>query len=275
VKTVGPIINTLDFINAHDRTLICVGTDDSAVRIFDESNHRLLSSWIAIYDEQVPFRQQPMPLSKSSAKFVLDWNQHQCRIYASNTDIDYVCLWDVERERCVSRMGTDSSIGICFLQSDCQGYCAAGMANGTVRCFDARSKEGSVLNIESVASSNEYSPLIALDADSTSRLLSISNNGQLRRWDITQGVSTDIFTPQSVQQVLAADFHATGNVLALATPHALQFKTCFGDLLFDIQNSKFAQVSSLSFHPYRQLLAVGFHDGSLSIFTGKTKSSAG
>jgi WD40 repeat protein len=112
-----------------------------------------------------------------------------------------------------------------------------------------------------------------LKADKDGRLLSISNMGQLRRWDIESSISTELLGPQTSQHVLAADVHSTGNVLALATTNALQFKTCFGDLLFDIKNSKFAHVSSLSFHQYRQLLAVGFNDGSLSMFTGRTNSS--
>jgi hypothetical protein len=97
--------------------------------------------------------------------------------------------------------------------------------------------------------------------------------GQLRRWDIESGIGTELLVPQTLQNVFAADVHSTGNVLALATSNALQLKTCFGDLLFDIKHSKFAQVSCLSFHQYRQLLAVGFNDGSLSMFTGKTNSS--
>jgi WD40 repeat protein len=171
-------------------------------------------------------------------------------------------------------MDTGTSGGVYCLTSDSNGYCAAGMGDGTVRCFDTRSQESAVLIIPSSTSLNRHSPIITLKADTNDRLLSISNMSQLRRWDIETGISAELPVPQILQSVLAADVHSTGNVLALATPNALQFKTCFGDLLFDIKHSKFAQVSCLSFHQYRQLLAVGFNDGSLSIFTGKTNSSA-
>jgi len=276
----------LDYINAHDRTLICVGTDNSAIRIFDESTHRLLSSWIALHEEHTHLHSShhrstmnpsPTPTTntvpKSPSKFVLDWNQHLCRIYASNTDIDCIALWDVERERCLYTMDTATSSGVYCLTSDSNGYCAAGMGDGTVRCFDTRLRENPVLIIPPSTPLNRHSPIITLKADTNDRLLSISNMGQLRRWDIESGVSAELPVPQTTQSVLAADVHSTGNVLALATSNALQFKTCFADLLFDIKNSKFAQVSCLSFHQYRQLLAVGFNDGSLSMFTGKTNSS--
>jgi hypothetical protein len=290
VGSVGSTINTLDYINAHDRTLICVGTDNSAIRIFDESTHSLLSSWIALYDEHNHphsshhHRSTTTPTTPttatttttvptSPAKFVIDWNQALCRIYASSTDLDYIALWDVERERCLYTMDTGTSGGVHCLISDSNGCCAAGMGDGTVRCFDTRSRENAILVIPPSTSLNLHSPIITLKADTNNRLLSISNMGQLRRWDIESGVSAELPVPQTLQNVLAADVHATGNVLALATSNALQFKTCFGDLLFDIKHSKFAQVSCLSFHQYRQLLAVGFSDGSLSMFTGKTNSS--
>lgn len=172
-------------------------------------------------------------------------------------------------------MDTGTSGGVYCLVSDANGFCAAGMGDGTVRCFDTRARDNAVLICPSPAPINRHSPIITLKADISNRLLSISNMGQLRRWDIETGISAELPVPQTSQHISAADVHATGNVLALATSNALQFKTCFGDLLFDIKNSKFAQVSCLSFHQYRQLLAVGFRDGSLSMFTGKTNSSTG
>ena len=274
--SIGSTIDTLDYINAHDRTLICVGTDDSAVRIYDESTNRLLSSWIALYDENVHLhRSTPTSGSTTStAKLVLDWNQDLCRIYASRTDLDSIALWDVECERRLYSMDTGTSAGVQCLVSEANGFCAAGMNDGTVHCFDTRSRDSAVLVIAPSTPVNRYSPIIALKADSNARLLSISTLGQLRRWDIETGINSELVVPQTSQNVLAADVHATGNVLALATSNALQFKTCFGDLLFDIKHSKFAQVSCLSFHRYRQLLAVGFADGSLSMFTGKTNGSS-
>ena len=262
-----------------------MGTDNSAIRIYDEATHRILSSWIALHDEyNHPHSSHhrsmssspgtmPSTTSKSPAKFVMDWNQQLCRIYASSTNIDYISLWDVERERCLYTMDTGASSGVYCLTSDVDGFCAAGMGDGTVRCFDTRSRENPVMIIPSSTPLNRNSPIITLKADKDDRLLSISTLGQLRRWDIESGISSDLPSSPTSQQVLAADVHSTSNVLALATANALQFKTCFGDLLFDIKNSKFAQVSSLSFHQYRQLLAVGFNDGSLSIFTGRTNSS--
>ena len=275
---IGSTIDTLDFINAHDRTLICVGTDDSAVRIYDESTNRLLSSWIALYDENVHLhRSTPTStagFSSSAGKLVLDWNQDLCRIYASRTDLDSIALWDVECERRLYSMDTGASGGVQCLVSDANGYCAAGMSDGTVHCFDTRSRDSAVLVMSPSTPVNRYSPIIVLKADANARLLSISTLGQLRRWDIETGISSEPVVPQTTQNVLAADVHATANVLALATSNALQFKTSFGDLLFDIKHSKFAQVSCLSFHRYRQLFAVGFADGSLSMFTGKTNASS-
>ena len=276
----------MDYINAHDRTLICVGTDNSAIRIYDESTQRLLSSWIALHDEHAhvlsshhrsatnsPVTAPSTTIPKSPTKFVLDWNQPLCRIYASSNSIDYISLWDVERERCLYTMDTGASTGVYCLTSDSNSFCAAGMGDGTVRCFDARSPESFVALLPSPAPLNRHAPIVTLKAAPGDRLLSISSMGQLRRWDIATGVSTELPVPQTSQHVLAADIHSTGNVLALATTNALQFKTCFDDLLFDIKQAKFAQVASLSFHRYRQLLAVGFNDGSLSMYTGKTNTS--
>ncbi|CAF3686027.1 unnamed protein product [Rotaria sp. Silwood1] len=287
VGSIGSTINTLDYINAHDRTLICVGTDTSAIRIFDESTHRLISSWIALYDQHThghpshhhrsttnPPATPNTNISVSQAKFVIDWNQQLCRIYASSSNIDYISLWDVERERCLYTMDTGPSGGIYCLISDSNGYCAAGMGDGTVRCFDTRSRDNAIAIMPSPTQLNRHSPIVTLKADTHDGLLSISNMGQLRRWNLRTGISAELPVPQTSQHISAADIHSTGNVVTLATSNALQFKTCFGDLLFDIKNSKFAQVSCLSFHQYRQLLGVGFKDGSLSIFTGKTNSSA-
>ena len=258
-----------------------MGTDNSAVRIYDESNHRLLSSWIALYDEHThshPSSHHPRATSTSPrtpSKFVLDWNQQLCRIYASSTDSDHISLWDVERERCLYTVDAGSSGGVHCLTSDANGYCAAGMADGTVRCFDTRSKEEAVLVIAATSPANRQSPIITLKRDTGSNLLSIDSMGQLRRWYKETGHSAELSFSQTSQNVLAADVHPIGHVLALATTNALQFKTNFGDLLSDIKNSKFAQVSCLSFHPYRSLLAIGFQDGSLSMFTGKTNASTG
>ncbi|UJR21912.1 hypothetical protein I4U23_024982 [Adineta vaga] len=285
VGSVGTTINTLDYINAHDRTLICVGTDNSAIRIFDESSQRLLSSWIALYDEHNHghsshhLRSATNPSNTSTTiptsptRFVVNWNQDLCRIYASSTEINYIALWDVERERCLYTMDTNSSSSVHCLISESNGFCAAGMSDGTVYCFDARSREAPLPIAPPSTSLRPHSSIISLNMDTNDRLLSISNLGQLRRWDIETATNAELPVPQTSQHVLAADVHSTSNVLALATTNALQFKTCFGDLLFDIKHSKFAQVSCLSFHQYRQLLAVGFNDGSLSMFTGKTNSS--
>ncbi|CAF2083998.1 unnamed protein product [Rotaria magnacalcarata] len=284
VGAVGSIIDTLDFINAHDRTLICVGTDTGAIRIFDESTQRLISSWIALYDHQTQLhpshhRSAAKPTANTSistapVKFSVDWNQQLCRIHASSSNIDYVALWDVERERCLYTMDAGTSGGVHCLLSDSNGYCAAGMGDGTVRCFDTRSRESAVHIIPSPTALNRHSSIVTLKFDGNDRLISISNMGQLRRWEIRTGTSTELAVPQTSQHISSADVHSTGNVLALTTANALQLKTCYGDLLFDIKHSKFSQVSCLSFHQYRQLLAVGFKDGSLSMFTGKTNSSS-
>lgn len=276
MRSVGSIINTLDYINAHDRTLICVGTNDSAVRIFDEATHRLISSWIALYDEHTRHPSTTSrPSTSTPSKFVMDWNQHLCRIYASSTTLDHIALWDVERERRLMTMNIEGSSGVHCLYSNNNGYCAAGMADGTVRCFDTRAKDSAVVVVPTTVPSIRRSPIIALKADASTRLLSISEAGQLRRWEIDTGSSTELLGSQPLVEVLAADVHTTANVLALATKNALQLKTCFGDLLYDIKHSKFAQVSSLSFHPYRQFLAVGFENGSLSMFVGKNNGSTG
>ena len=268
----------MDFINAHDRTLICVGTDSSAIRIFDKSTHRLVSSWIALNHQHVYHSTSNSTgntsVSTVQPKFVVDWNQHLSRIYASSTNIDYISLWDVEREYCLYTMDTGASNGVHCLISNPNGYCVAGMGDGTIRCFDTRSDENPVLVIPPSTSFNSSSPIITLKNDTNDRLLSVNNMGQLKRWDIESGVRADLPVTQATQHVLAADVHSTGNVLALATANALQFKTCFGDLLFDIKHSKFAQVSCLSFHHYRSLLAIGFKDCSLSMFAGKINSSA-
>lgn len=208
------------------------------------------------------------------AKLTVDWNQQLCRIYASSTNIDYVAVWDVERERCLYTMPTGTSGGVYCLISDHNGYCAAGMGDGTVRCFDTRSRDNPIAISPSSASLNRHSAIISLKSDTNDRLLSISDMGQLRRWDIKAGASAELPVPQASQHISAADVHSTGNVLALATSNSLQFKTCFGDLLFDTRYSKSAQVvSCLSFHQYRPLLSVGFKDGSLSMYTGKINSS--
>lgn len=213
--------------------------------------------------------------AKKLSKLVVDWNQKSARLYASNTDLDYIAVWDVEREHRLFTMAMKSAGGVHCIVSDSSGFCAAGMGDGIVRCFDARSPDSASLIIPSIPMPARHSSIITLKPDKNQRLISISNMGQLRRWDIETGHSNSLHVPQTSLNVLAADVHANGNVLALATETALQFKTCFGDLLFDIKNSKFAQVSCLSFHPYRQRLAVGFNDGSLSMFCGKTNSSTG
>lgn len=133
-------VTSLEFVNAHDRSLLMVGYEDGSVRLWrppagEGEEPRLVSAWRPLLVDNTTTGQHSR--MGGGVGLVMTWQQN-CQTLVAGGDFKVLRLWDTERELKLCDIPTDADSAVHILASAPNGIFAAGCGDGSVRLFDKR-----------------------------------------------------------------------------------------------------------------------------------------
>ncbi|XP_015588597.1 regulatory-associated protein of mTOR isoform X3 [Cephus cinctus] len=268
-------VTALEFINAHDVTLLMAGSDDGSVRIWKNycnmlgRDPTLLTAWQALTDVQL--------ISKSPVGLVTRWEQRSLTL-AVTGDVRIVRLWDAETELKKQDIPTGADCCATCLDTDDQGaMMAAGCGDGSVRLFDRR-----LPPLESrVMTWREHNAwvlgaFLKKNGSSSPHLITGSLSGDIKIFDLRKNSS--VSTIQTTQGITALAVHGAADIFACGSMNqCISIYNTSGHHLNAIKfhegfmGTRIGLVSCLNFHPHRVLLAAGCADCSISAYASEPR----
>eukprot|EP00058_Branchiostoma_floridae_P018111 XP_002603600.1 hypothetical protein BRAFLDRAFT_126916 [Branchiostoma floridae] len=202
-------ITALDFINAHDITLLLSGSDDGAVRIWreygwdGECEPELVTAWQAISDL--------LPSTRGSG-LVVDWEQESGMLLASG-DVRIIRVWDTQKEKKLQDIPTGADSCVTSLVSDSVGrsLLIAGCGDGSVRLFDRRLAPNEC-RVMTLREHTGWVVKVFLQKGSEGNIISASVGGDLKFWD--PRFSESVKTIQTSQGLASFDVHPQAEIFA-------------------------------------------------------------
>uniref|UniRef100_A0A8C2I1I8 Regulatory associated protein of MTOR, complex 1 n=1 Tax=Cyprinus carpio TaxID=7962 RepID=A0A8C2I1I8_CYPCA len=250
-------ITAMEYLNGHDCSLLLTGTDDGALRIW---NNFGLSDML--------------PTTRGSG-MVVDWEQETGLLMTSG-DVRVIRIWDTEREMKVQDIPTGADSCVTSLSCDPQrSLVAAGLGDGSVRVYDRRMGP----NECRVMTYREHGAWVVkayLQKEPEGHIISVSVNGDVRFFDPRTPESINIL--QTVKGLMALDIHPQANLFACGSMN--QFIAVYnsnGDVISNIKyydgfmGQRIGAISCLAFHPYWPHLAVGSNDYYMSIYSAEKR----
>ncbi|TPX34292.1 hypothetical protein SmJEL517_g02937 [Synchytrium microbalum] len=270
MNPLGSRITSLRFINEDDNGMLLIGSDEGIVRIYRNYEHmgchELVTAWRALTDL--------LPSMRGSG-LVTDWQQSTGSLLVSG-DVRQIRIWDVEREACVQDLPTKSSACITSLTSDktAGDLIIAGCGDGNIRLYDRRisSKDA---HVAMLTDHQKWIVNVQLQAGSNRDVLSGSQEGDIRLWDLRQRRCTRTIEPFPGQELTALAIHDNASLIACGSgAHQLRvFNTQFQPLgHLRLHDSGFlgprpGPISSIAFHSYKPVLAASsITGGSVTVF---------
>ncbi|XP_059613672.1 regulatory-associated protein of mTOR [Phlebotomus argentipes] len=263
---------SLEFINAHDRSLVLVGYEDGCVRLWrppegEVEEPRLVSAWRALLVESGVQHSR----TAGGVGLVTSWQQNFHTLVAGG-DFKVLRLWDTERELKLWDMPTDADSAVHTISSAPNGIIAAGCADGSVRLFDKRC---SPHDSRFMTYMEHTAPILSVCLrDDCEFLISGCSQGNIRCYDIRQKGSVHNWSTGS--NVTAISIHSMGDIVACGS-HSINTYGLDGRNLGTIRShegfmaSKIGQTSCLAFHPHRLRLAVGFVDNMVAVYRDENR----
>lgn len=263
-------ITSLEYINAHDNTLLMCGSDDGAVRIWKNYNcdefcdkKELVTAFQALNDMQ--------PLARGSG-LVTNWEQESGMLLASG-DVRFIRIWDSQKELKLQDIPTGADSCVTSLTSDTSGrsLLIAGCGDGTVRLFDRRLAP-TECRVMTLREHTRWIVKVHLQQGAEGKIISASNTGDLKFWDPRFTESVKSLNLQ--QGFTSVDIHPRADVLACGSMN--QYVGVYnqsGDTLSTIKyhdgfmGQRIGAICSLAFHPYRVKLAAGSTDSYISVYS--------
>ncbi|XP_074648053.1 regulatory-associated protein of mTOR-like isoform X2 [Tubulanus polymorphus] len=262
-------ITAMDFINAHDKSLLLVGSDDGSVRIWRDycsmfgSGQKLVTAWQALSDM--------LPSNRGSG-LVLNWEQ-QSGILLASGDVRHIRVWDVQKELKVQDIptGADSCVTSLTCDSFGQSLMIAGCGDGSVRLYDRRLSSAEC-RVMTLREHSGWVVKVHLQKSSVGKIISASVGGDVRFWD--PRFAESVKTISTSQGLTALEIHQFADVLSCG--YLNQLITVFnqsGDTLSTIKyhdgfmGQRIGPISCMAFHPYRVKLAAGSTDGFISVYS--------
>lgn len=265
-------ITALDFVNAHDGTLLLVGSDDGAVKIWknyiSETDLQLVTAFQIIQD---------LLPSTRGAGLVLHWEQHSSQLLASG-DVRHIRIWDAEKESKVQDIptGADSCLTCLSSNAELTGLITAGCGDGTVRVYDRRMPQNECcLHVF-----HEHSGWVVnaslLHKENTAQIISGSVAGDVKFWDVRHTNSIKSIPPTNAMTAMA--IHSSLDLIACGA--ASQFISVFNENGDNVSTIKYhdgfmghriGPISCLAFHPYKASLAAGSIDSLISVYSVNRK----
>ncbi|XP_049849534.1 protein raptor homolog isoform X2 [Schistocerca gregaria] len=269
-------ITSLNFLNEQEVPLIAVGSDDGVVRIWDNiySNSRLVTAWRVLMNAS--------PVSTSSPiSLVLEWQQQNERLLASgNTNL--IRVWDLDHELSIQDVPTNSEFPLTCMTSDkntSKGTTVmTGFEDGSIRFFDLRQPTYSA---PIAVYSEHQSRIINISAPKSTNgiVISGSSNGIIKFWDQSGASETSqrtISSFSSSSTMVAFSVYEQASIMAVGVhDQRVKIMNFIGNELSVIKyhdgflRQRIGPITSMTFHPYSALLAVGASDSLVSIYAGE------
>ncbi|KAF8782229.1 regulatory-associated protein of mTOR-like isoform X2 [Argiope bruennichi] len=265
-------ITAVDFLNAHDETLLMIGSDDGVVKIWKnytkEAENRLITAFQVIQDL--------LPSTRGSG-LVLQWEQHASQLLASG-DVRHIRIWDSEKEMKVQDLptGADSCVTCLTSSPDYASLIAAGCGDGTVRIYDRRMAQSDCCLHIFQEHSGWVVNIMLQNKQNFGQIISGSVAGDVRFWDLRHSNSIRNIPPAHGMTAMA--IHPQLDLIACGA--ANQFISVFnqnGDNISTIKyhdgfmGHRIGPISCLGFHPYKASLGAGSTDHLISVYSVNRK----
>ncbi|GIY50119.1 regulatory-associated protein of mTOR [Caerostris extrusa] len=265
-------ITALDFLNAHDDTLLMLGSDDGVIKIWknyvSDSENRLITAFQIIQDL--------LPSTRGSG-LVLQWEQHASQILASG-DVRHIRVWDAEKEMKIQDIptGADSCITCLTSSANYASLIGAGCGDGTVRIYDRRMahNEGCLQIFQE--HSGWVVNVMLQNKQNFGQVISGSVAGDIKFWDLRQTSSMKNIPPAHGMTAMA--IHPQLDLIACgAATHFISIYNQNGDNISTIKyhdgfmGHRIGPISCLGFHPYKASLAAGSTDSLISVYSVNKK----
>lgn len=259
-------ITSMILLNEHDDTLLLGATDDSVIRIWKNydspTDKELVTAWKSF--DQTSY----IPKNRRMGVLV-SWNQDSGLMVTSG-DLPQIKIWDVSRELCYQEIPIPPEVPVTCLQNLTPTQFVAGCLDGSLRVYDVRaSPRNSVVH-----SFNEHSrPIKTVQFPKYStQIISGTVGGEIKIWDIRETTSSKTFE-LATKAVSAMAIHQYAPLIAAGSKENIRIVTFEGEELSLIRyyvgflGQRISPVYSLSFHPYRGLLAAGATDSVISVYS--------
>lgn len=270
-------ITSMDFLNAHDLTLLLTGTDDGSVRVwrniegenYSDKSLEMVTAWQAL--------SAMLPSTRGSGSgLVISWEQETGNLLASG-DVRFIRVWDTQREMRMQDIPTGADSCVTSLACDSVGrsLLIAGCGDGSVRLFDRRlpPSDSRVMALREHAG---WVTSVFLQKGGEGNIISGSVSGDVKFWD--PRFSESVRSLETISNSAAFEVHHQANVFATgSTSQVIKVYSLNGENLSTIRyhdgfmGQRIGPISCLAFHPHRVHLAAGSTDSFISIYSTEKK----
>lgn len=263
-------ISKLCLVNELDDSLLLVASCDGNVRIWKDYTQRGKQKLVTAFSST-----QGPRLGVRSVNAVVDWQQQSGYLYASG-EVSSILVWDLDKEQniCSMQSSSDTSISALSASQVHGGQFAAGFMDGWVRIYDVRTPDLPVCSTRLHTQRVEKVVGIGFQPGlDPTKIVSASQAGDIQFLDIRNPAEAYLTIDAHRGSLTALAVHRHAPVIASGS--AKQIVKVFsleGTQLSIIKyyptfmGQKIGAVSSLTFHPYRVLLAAGAADACVSIY---------
>ena len=204
LNSIGSRITSMQLINPHDNSLLMLGSDDGAVKVWsacDRAKPKLVTAF-HIFSEMQP--------NIKNTGLLLHWNQESCQL-AAGGEPKAIKIWDARSERKTQEININVDGGITALCGDEMHLICAGCKDGTVRVFDKRIHESKIMTFREHGSNIVHAHIFS-ENDKHVSVISGSSNGEIRFWD--KRILSSIKNMQISQTLTAMSVHSAADVFA-------------------------------------------------------------
>ncbi|EDO47933.1 predicted protein [Nematostella vectensis] len=267
-------ITSMEFLNAHDLTLLLTGTDDGSVRVWRdydgvESPVEVVTAWQALSGM--------LPSTRGSGSgLVVNWEQETGILLASG-DVRFIRVWDTQREMKMQDIPTGADSCVTSLACDSVGrsLLIAGCGDGSVRLYDRRLPP-SDSRVMALREHTGWVTSVFLQKGGDGNIISGSVAGDVRFWDPRFTESVKGF--DTLNNMTSFEVHQQAKVLASGSANQIiKVMDLDGGMRSVIRyhdgfmGQRIGPVSCMEFHPHRVHLAAGSTDSFISIYSTEKK----
>ncbi|ONK77089.1 uncharacterized protein A4U43_C02F2990 [Asparagus officinalis] len=260
----------LCLVNELDDSLLLVASSDGNVRIWKDYTQRGRQKLVTAFLSTPGHR-----LGVRRLDAVVDWQQQSGYLYASG-DVPSILVWDLDKEQNVCSIPSSSDSGISALSASQVnwGQFAAGFVDGSVRIYDVRTPDLPVCSTRLHNQRVEKVVGIGFQPGIDQRkIVSASQAGDIQFLDIRNPAKAYLTIHAHRGSLTALAIHRHAPVFASGSDNQIvEVFSLEGTPLSIIKyhptfmGQKIGSARSLSFHPYRLLLAAGAADACVSIY---------
>uniref|UniRef100_A0A0A9WPK3 Regulatory-associated protein of mTOR n=2 Tax=Lygus hesperus TaxID=30085 RepID=A0A0A9WPK3_LYGHE len=270
-------VTCLEYVNAHDNSLVATGTEDGAVRVW-RPDGKLVTAWQALPPPQFNPNSIKHTFRSGTGTVcgvgVLAWDQNKMNFIVGG-DSRTLKIWDANTELALEDIPTGADFAVTCISLDPTGgsKMCIGCSDGTVRLFDRRLRPHECRVMTYREHSARIVSLALAHESGNFSLLSGSAAGDVRFSDTRKPTAELVCRTSHGQGLKAMACHAPGGIFACGSVSQISVYRWSGaplhviKLVHDWFPTKFGSVGCLAFHPHRILLAAGSSDSTLSVYS--------